>query len=97
MQISTKTNLIYVVKSEDTLCLISQKFRVDAQELKSLNNLQEIEVNDVLLLPKAYEHMYVVKPLDTYEKIAEKLGVSVQTIKNVTKGKKMFIGQKILF
>lgn len=97
MQITTKSNLFYKVKNGDTLAQICQKFKVDEYSLKVINKTSRIDPLDVILIPKSYEHMYVVKPLDTYEKIARELGVSVEKIKEVTKGKKMFIGQRIVF
>ncbi len=97
MQITTKSNLFYKVKSGETLADVCQKFKVDEYSIKMLNKKTSIQPFDVVLIPKPYEHMYVVKPLDTYEKIAKELGVSVEKIKEVTKGKKMFIGQRIVF
>ena len=97
MQITTKSNLIYKVKNKDTIQSICRMFKVDANSLKALNKIVDVQENDVILLPKPYEHIYVVKPLDTYEKIADELGVSEEKIIQVTKGKKMFIGQTIVF
>lgn len=97
MQISTKSNLIYKVKKNDTINTICQRFKIDEQQLKLLNKCTEIKQNDILLLPKPYNYVYVVKPLDSYENIAKTLGVSIETITKVTKGKKMYIGQKICF
>ena len=50
----------------------------------------------VLILPKSYNKIYVVKPLDNYLTIAQNLNISVEKVKEITKGKKMFIGQKII-
>ena len=88
---------IYKVKIGDSLNDICQKFKVSQLELLELNNIQKIEPNQVLVLPKPYNHIYVVKPLDTYEKIANSLGTTVEQIKKITNGKKMFIGQQIIF
>ncbi len=97
MQINIKTKPYYIVKNEDTLKSICSKFKIDEQELRTINNISEIETNDILILPKPYKYCYVVQPLDNYQKIAEKLGVSVDKILEVTKGKSMFIGQRIIF
>lgn len=97
MQAKIIQKLIYKVEIGDNINDICQKFKVSQTELFQLNNIQKIEPSQVLVLPKSYSHVYVVKPLDTYEKIASSLGVSVEQIKTVTNGKKMFIGQKIVF
>ena len=97
MQITTKSNLFYKVKKNEDITDICKKFKVDEYSLKTLNQLSQIQPNDVILIPKPYDHVYVVKPLDTYEKIAQTLNVSVDKIKEVTKGKKMYIGQRIVF
>ena len=97
MQINIKTKPYYIVKNGDTIKSICAKLKIDEQELKKINNVREIENNDVLILPKPYQYCYVVQPLDNYQKIAEKLGVSIDKILQVTKGKQMFIGQKIMF
>ncbi len=97
MQITTKSNLFYKVKKNEDISDICRKFKVDEYSLKTLNHLSQIQPNDVILIPKPYDHVYVVKPLDTYEKIAQTLNVSVDKIKEVTKGKKMYIGQRIVF
>ena len=97
MQITTKYNLCYKVKKDDTVANICKNFKIDEYSLKMLNKTSSIQANDIILIPKPYEHIYVVKPLDTYEKIAKELNVSVDKIIEVTKGKKMYIGQKIVF
>lgn len=97
MQVETKRNLIYIVKDGDTISDICAKFLIDATELKNLNKMDDIKVNDAIILPKPYKHCYVVKPLDTFESIAQACGVDVLTIKRVLNGQKIFIGKKILF
>ncbi len=97
MQINIKTKPYYLVKNGDTIKSVCAKLKISEEELKNINNVSEIEKNDVLILPKPYKYCYVVKPLDNYQKIAKKLDVSVDKIVEVTKGKQMFIGQKIMF
>ena len=97
MQISTKSNLIIKIQKGDTVSSICSKYKLDINQFKQLNNIDSIVENDIVLLSKSFEHCYIVKPLDTPQKIANSLGVDLQKIENVTKGKKMFIGQKILF
>ena len=97
MQINQKTHLTYVVGQNETLSSICGKYNLDIGELKELNQIQNVKAGDVILLSKQYKNVYVVKPLDTYESIAQKMNVSVQVLKNVTKNKKMYIGQKIMF
>lgn len=97
MQIRTKRSLIYKVKEGDTFMSISNSLKVSITELKNLNGLQTLESNDLILLPKPYEHCYIVKPLDTYQKIAQTLNITVERLKNITNNKKLFIGQQIIF
>ena len=97
MQVQTKTNLTYKVKKNDNLESICNKFKVDITETKLLNQINDIEEDDIILLPRSYSFSYVVKPLDTIEKIANKCNVDTNTVKMALKGKNLFIGQKILF
>ncbi len=97
MQINIKTKPYYKVKSDDTIKSICSKFKIVEEELMQLNSINKLEEGDVIIIPKSYKYFYVVKPLDSYEKIAKNLNVSVDTIIKATKGKPMFIGQKIVF
>ena len=97
MQIKTKRSLIYKVKEDDTFLSISNNLKVDIKELKILNNIQILEPNTIILLPKPYEHCYIVKPLDTYQKIAQTLNITVEKLQEITNNKKLFIGQQIIF
>ena len=97
MQVIQKTNVIYKVKSGDTISNICAVNKVSQEEFKELNNVDEIFENDVVLLPEKFSKIYVVKPLDTVEKIAKNMNVSVEMVKKKIKDKKIFIGQKIIF
>ena len=97
MQINIKTKPYYKVKYDDTIKSICSKFKIVEEELMQLNSINKLEEGDVIIIPKSYNYFYVVKPLDSYEKIAKNLNVSVDTIIKATKGKPMFIGQKIVF
>ena len=96
MQITTKQKLVYKVKEGDTLFSICKKFKVLEQDVLLLNQITSVQPNQILLLPQSYSFVYVVQPMDTYQKIAQKIGVSEQLIKEKTKKKKLFIGQKIV-
>ena len=95
MQVKIKQKLIYKVKKDDTLSSICSKFKVVESDLLQLNQITQIQLNMVLILPKSYNKIYVVKPLDNYLTIAQNLNISVEKVKEITKGKKMFIGQRI--
>ena len=97
MQVSKKQKLVYKVKQNDTINSICHNFKVLEEDIFALNKTSKITPNQLIVLPKSYSQVYVVQPLDTYQKISCKLGVSEEIIKEKTKNKKMFIGQKIVF
>ena len=91
------TDIIYFVKSGDTLSSISTKFNIDSSQIIKDNNLtsNQVEDGDILWIRKKNSATYIVKPLDTLEKIAQRFNVSVEHIKQVNDIKNVYIGQKI--
>jgi len=100
---STKTQdyAIYKVKKGDTLQSIAEKFGVDAQELKSFNNLKSEKVKEgqELKIPakgtakkqkkETQEYgTYVVQKSAKLEHIAKKLGVSQKELEELNPGLK---------
>jgi murein DD-endopeptidase MepM/ murein hydrolase activator NlpD len=92
----TQDHAIYKVKKGDTLQSIAEKFGVDAQELKSLNNLKSEKVKEgqELKIPakgtakkqkkETQEYgTYVVQKSAKLEHVAKKLGVSQRELEEL--------------
>lgn len=97
MQIKTKRSFTYKVQKNDTFSSIANKLKLDINEIKTLNKIDTIQEDMVILLPKSYTNCYIVKPLDTYAQIAKNLNITEQQLKDITNNKKLFIGQRIIF
>lgn len=97
----TQDYAIYKVKKGDTLQSIAEKFGVDAQELKSFNNLKSEKVKEGQELkipakgiakkqrrePIEYE-IYIVRKGAKLEHVAKKLGVSQRELEELNPGLK---------
>lgn len=100
-------NLIYTVKSGDTLWKISQKYGVSTASIISLNNLKSdyLNVGDSIVVPTSgssnsgsNQRHYTVQRGDTLWLIARKYGVSVSDItraNNLTSDY-IYVGQTLL-
>ena len=86
---SSTSDLIYIVKSGDTLSQIAQKYNTTVQKIKDLNNLKSniIYVGQKLKLDNNNK-LYTVKPGDSLWLIAKKNNTTVQKIKDMEKVKK---------
>ena len=96
MQVIQKTNVVYKVKSSDTIASICALNKVSKEQFIKLNGTNDVFENQLVELPKQYKKIYIVQPLDTIDKIAKEMNVSVQDLKNELKDKKIYIGQKII-
>lgn len=100
-------NLIYTVRSGDTLWRISQKYGVSTASIVSLNNLTSdyLSVGEVIVLPTSRssntgskQKNYTVQRGDTLWLIARKYGMSVSDItkaNNLTSDY-LYVGQTLL-
>lgn len=80
------SNIIYTVKSGDTLYSIAKKYNVTVDEIKKLNNLTNntISINQQLLIPTTSNvTTYTVKSGDTLYSIAKRYNTTVNEIKSV--------------
>lgn len=92
-------DIIYFVKSGDTIISIAEKFCVRVEDLVLDNDLpidSKIEVGDILWIRKRNIALHIVKPLDTFESLSKKYNVSVNHIKSINNITTLFIGQKII-
>ncbi len=86
----TSTNIVYTVKSGDTLYSIANNYGVSVDAIKKLNNLTSniLSIGQRLYIPKGsiVEEtdfvVYEVKPGDTLYSIAKKYNTTPETIKN---------------
>lgn len=94
----------YTVVSGDSLWLISQKFDVSVNEIKSINNLttNNIDINQILKIPNKNidtptTNVYTVKSGDTLSKIAQTFGITVTTLKaaNNLTSDMIYVDQKL--
>ncbi len=93
-------NFLYVVKENETLKDVSNKFKILESKLIEDNCLSSSEIlkGDVLYISCENAHIYVVKPLDNLTAIAQKFNTTVKNLeeKNNLKTKVLFIGQKLV-
>ena len=73
----------YVVKPNDTLYSIANKYNTTVDELKRLNNLSSnlLNVGQILKLPSTNEITYIVKSGDNLYSIANKYNTTVDELK----------------
>lgn len=77
------TDIVYIVKKDETLTGIADKFKVPLQRLIDLNYLGAtgaVKANSVLIVPIPVEFIHVVEPNETLEKIAGKHGTTVEIL-----------------
>lgn len=93
----------YVVRSGDTLWLLSQRYGTTVAELKRLNNLtsDELRIGQVLLIPTGQTPSYfeyTVRSGDTLWLLSQRFGTTVDAIKrlNGLTGNLLNIGQVLL-
>lgn len=92
-------DMIYVVKSGDTLSNIANKYNITYQALASYNNITNpdiISVGQKIKIPKTI--VYTVKSGDTLSSIAYKYGTTYQVLakyNNITDPNVISVGQKI--
>lgn len=92
-------DIIYFVKSGDTLNSIANKFCVKIEELALDNDLlltDCVSEGDILWVRKRNLALHIVKPLETLEIIAKKYDVSVSHIQKLNDIQNIFIGQKLI-
>lgn len=100
-------NLIYTVKSGDTLWKLSQKYGVSVFSISRYNNLLSdyLNVGDVLVLPTAggssvgnKQKTYTVQKGDTLWLIAQKYGINVSDITKVNNltSDYLYVGQTLI-
>nr|WP_272509075.1 LysM peptidoglycan-binding domain-containing protein [Clostridium ganghwense] len=91
----------YTILKGDSLWLISQKFDIPIDEIKSTNNLitNDLYINQVLKIPtKTVDtNIYEVNSGDTLSKIAQTFGITVAAIKeaNNLSSDMIYVGQKL--
>lgn len=77
--------ITYTVKPKDTLYNIAKKYNTSAEEIKTLNNLNNnlLSINQILKIPNNEENYitYTVKNGDTLYSIAKKYNTTINTIK----------------
>jgi LAS superfamily LD-carboxypeptidase LdcB len=92
-----QTATAYIVKSGDTLYLISKKFSITVTELKEANGLKSdlINVGQQLRIPSIQKETYIVQRGDTLYLISKKFGTTVTRLKetNVLKSDLINVGQ----
>lgn len=88
--VSTNSNtigLIHVVKEEDTLYSISKQYGVSIEEIKTLNDLEEnnINIGDSLRMSGTVvkSGYHVVKPKETLYSISKQYNVTVEELKSL--------------
>lgn len=98
----------HIVKSGETLYLISQKYNLTIESLKEMNHLNSdnIYVGQVLNLDKikttqatdSSDLIYVVKSGDTLYKIAQRYNITINVLKtnNKLSSENLIVGQKLI-
>ena len=82
---STEENeVLYTVKSGDSLYSIARKYNVTVNELKSYNNITNnlLSIGQVLKIPLTSETTYIVKSGDSLYSIARKFNTTVNDLKS---------------
>lgn len=92
------TNIIYIVKPNDTLYSISKQYNIPINEIKSFNNItsDKLSVGQIIKIPESVsivtpneeeiineEGVYVVQKGDTLYSIAKKFNTTVDNLKNL--------------
>lgn len=90
----------YTVKSGDTLYSIANRYGVDVDKIKTLNNLSSniLSVGQMLKIPDTLVSTYVVKKGDTLWSIARENNISVDKLKEINNlvNNNLSIGQQLL-
>ncbi len=76
-------NLVYIVKSGDTLWNIAKKYNINVNDLKNANNLDTnlLSINQELIIPETTDYKtYTVRSGDSLWKIATKYNISVDDL-----------------
>lgn len=77
------TDIVYIVKKDETLTGIAVKFQVPLQRIIDLNYLGAtgmVKANSVLIIPIPVEFIHVVEPNETLEEIAIKHSTTVEIL-----------------
>lgn len=89
----------YIVRSGDTLWLLSQRFGTTVQAIKTLNNLTSdmLMIGQTLRIPGTVT-TYTVQPGDTLWLLAQRFGTTVQAIKTLNNltSDVLMIGQTLI-
>ncbi len=99
-KISIPFNGMIIVKENETIYSIANKYRVIPKDIIEDNNLSkpyELKTNQILFL--RHKNIYIVEENDTVEKISERFAVKKSEIIRLNKLKKPFnllVGNKIL-
>ncbi len=107
---SNPTSITYIVKKGDNLYTIAEKYNVDVESIKDLNNLntnnlsigQQLKIPTILIdetkIPENNYQEYIVKKGDNLYTIAKRFNISVDDIKKINnlKNNELSIGQLLI-
>lgn len=92
----------YTVKPGENLWRIGRKFGIPyewIQEINVIEDIHDIKIGEVLIIPVLQEHLYEVQEGDSLASIAERHGVSLDNLLEINNLEGVFIlsvGEKIL-
>ncbi len=90
----------YVVQNGDNLYELSQRYDVTVDELKMINNMgtDQIDIGQILKVPRQKKKYYIVMKGDSLYSIAKKFDTTVDKIKDINNliSNKLSVNQKLL-
>lgn len=88
-------NIVHRVKADETLSKICQYYKVSENEIKKLNNIDDIWEGACLFVPEKNTAIYIVQPTDTIKSICDKFNITEEKLKNKNNFSTLFIGMQL--
>jgi len=102
LSVSSGYQVKYVVKKNESLAKVAERFGIDAESISQANNLAgtiTVSAGKELIIPIPENRIYVLKPKETLWRLAKRYGTTVEVLmelNNITDYTALEIGQQIV-